>query len=111
MQFVESSSSFDLPTETDIASILTPLQYSDVFRSVNTLPEDSDLGPHIRVVDRLSATEERDHLLRQGQHIRGIVSVARKGHKRRKKYDNSEDAVEWRTVNVSACGEPSDCHF
>lgn len=49
------------PTEQDFSRLLNAEQYSDLFCSVSTLPEDSE--SHIRVADKLSSTEERDRLL------------------------------------------------
>lgn len=87
---MESVSSPALLTEEDLGSLLTPVQYLDLLR--NTLLGESFLGSHVKVHDRLSATEERDCLLsRQDQSIRGISSVARAGCNRRK--TNDEDGT------------------
>ena len=83
---MEPFTSPDLLTEKDLGSLLTPTQYSNLLR--NTSPEDSFLGAQIKVAATLSATEERDCLLSTpDQNIRGIISIATAGSKRRKTDD------------------------
>ena len=65
---MESTSA--LPTEEDLSKLLTAEQYSDLFCSVDVLPEDP--GSHVRVADKLSSNEERDRLLARRNQRPGV---------------------------------------
>ena len=94
---MESLSFPDLPTVEELGSLRPPEQYRDLLRSSSALSEDSVLGSHIRVVSR------------QDQNLRGRISIARAGSKRRKTDDESAASHGGQLTFQPA--EDSDCHI
>lgn len=83
---MEFSSSRDLPAKEALDSQLRPEEYVGLFRRASLMSMDSDLESNVRVVDKLSPTDERDRLLSlQDQNTRGIISIARSGFKRQRR--------------------------